>query len=71
MSVKPGKYTHFKGNNYEVVGTAKHSETLEEMVIYRATEGDGGLWARPRVMWDEIVAHKGERVRRFTYREES
>ena len=50
MSVKPGKYTHFKGNKYEVIGTAVHSETLEDMVIYRA--GDGGIWVCPAVIWD-------------------
>ena len=67
--VKPGRYTHFKGNTYEVIGTASHSETLEEMVVYRALDGDGGLWVRPRGMWDEMVAHEGQLVRRFTYRE--
>ena len=57
--IPPGHYRHFKGNRYEVVGTAKHSESLEEMVVYRALDGDGALWVRPRVMWDEIVELDG------------
>jgi len=65
MSIKPGKYTHFKGNKYEVIGTATHSETLEEMILYRPLDGDGTLWVRPAVMWDELVEHKGKLVRRF------
>jgi len=47
MTIKPGKYIHYKGNEYEVIGVAAHSETLEEMVVYRALYGDGGLWVRP------------------------
>ena len=66
MDVKPGKYRHFKGNEYEVLGTARHSETLEEMVVYRALYGDGGLWVRPATMWNETVEHNGQRVSRFT-----
>jgi hypothetical protein len=66
MMIKPGKYLHFKGNEYEVIGTAKHSETLEEMVVYRALYGDGGLWVRLASMWDEVVEHNGKRVKRFT-----
>ena len=53
--VKPGKYRHFKGKEYRVIGTARHSETLEEMVVYEALYGDGGLWVRPASMWDEQV----------------
>ena len=71
MSITPGKYTHFKGNNYEVIGTAAHSETLEEMVIYRALDSGGALWVRPQAMWDELVEHNGKWVKRFTYREDT
>ena len=55
--VKPGKYRHFKGGEYEVLFTARHSETLEEMVVYRALYGDGGVWVerdgiiQPRFTW--------------------
>jgi len=65
MSIKPGKYTHFKGNQYEVIGIVIHSETLEEMVLYRPLNGDGTLWVRPMAMWDELVEHNGKLVRRF------
>lgn len=65
--MKLGKYRHFKGNEYEVLAIAKHSETLEEMVIYRALYGDGGVWARPLVMWEETVERDGKRIPRFTY----
>ena len=60
-TVKPGRYRHFKGNEYEVIGTARHSETLEEMVVYRALYGDGGLWVRPAAMWAEQVERDGYR----------
>ena len=71
MTIKPGKYKHFKGNQYEVIGTATHSETLEEMVLYRPLDGNGTLWVRPQSMWDEIVEHNGQLVKRFTYEEAS
>lgn len=67
MDIKPGKYRHFKGNMYEVIGIAKHSETLEEMVVYRALYGDGELWVRPASMWNETVARGGETFKRFEY----
>ena len=67
ISVKPGRYRHFKGKEYEVLGVAAHSETLEPYVVYRALYGDGGLWIRPASMWDELVERDGETVRRFTY----
>jgi len=70
MSIKPGKYTHFKGGRYEVIGTAKHSETLEELVVYRALDSGGGLWVRPRTMWEEVVEHEGRRRKRFTHEDE-
>ena len=68
--IKPGKYIHFKGNEYEVIGTATHSETLEEMVVYRALYGDGGVWVRPASMWDEVVEYNGRRIKRFTHEDE-
>lgn len=70
MEIKTGKYRHFKGNEYEVIGIAKHSETLEEMVIYRALYGDGGYWVRPASMWNEEVTRDGKTFKRFTYIEE-
>lgn len=65
--IKPGRYRHFKGNEYEVIGLARHSETQEEMVVYRALYGDFGLWVRPARMWNEIVERDGKTFRRFTY----
>ena len=67
MDIKPGKYRHFKGNEYEVLGTARHSETMEEMVVYRALYGEGGLWVRPVSMWNETVERDGQVFPRFTY----
>ncbi len=63
--VETGIYRHFKGNKYEVLFTAKHSETLEDMVVYRALYGDGKIWVRPLSMWSEEVLADGERVPRF------
>ena len=65
--IKPGRYRHFKGNEYEVLGVARHSETREEMVVYRALYGEFGLWVRPASMWNEIVERDGRTFRRFTY----
>ena len=65
--IKPGRYRHFKGNEYEVIGLARHSETQEEMVIYRTLYGDFGLWVRPARMWNETVERHGKTFRRFTY----
>lgn len=67
MEIKPGKYRHFKGNEYEVLGVGLHSETLEEMVVYRALYGDRGLWVRPAAMWNEMVEKDGEKIKRFSY----
>ena len=64
--IKPGRYRHFKGNEYEVIGLARHSETQEEMVVYRALYGDFGLWVRPARMWNETVERDGKTFRRFT-----
>ncbi len=65
--MKPGKYKHFKGKEYELLYVAKHSETLEEMVVYRALYGEFGIWVRPLSMWNETVIHEGREVKRFTY----
>lgn len=61
-----GTYRHFKGGIYELVALATHSETMEEMVVYRNKES-GRYWVRPRAMWDESVEHEGKIVSRFTY----
>jgi hypothetical protein len=63
----PGRYRHFKGGEYEVVGVACHSETREPMVVYRPLYGDGGLWVRPLAMFTGTVTHNGQTVPRFTY----
>ncbi len=68
--IKKGIYRHFKGNEYEVIGIAKHSENLEEMVVYKALYGEGGLWVRPASMWNEIVEHEGKSQARFVLIEE-
>ena len=65
--IKLGKYRHFKGNEYEVLYLARHSETLEEMVVYRALYGEHGVWVRPANMWNEIVDRDGIKQKRFTY----
>ena len=67
--IQPGIYRHFKGNLYEVLGVASHSETLEPMVVYRALYGEGGLWVRPAAMWNETVEREGKKYQRFTYLE--
>jgi hypothetical protein len=61
----PGRYRHYKGNDYEVVAVARHSETLEPLVVYKALYGDGGLWVRPYAMFCEHVVVDGRSVRRF------
>ena len=70
MELTPGRYRHFKGKEYELIGVAKHSETMEEMVVYRALYGEGGLWVRPAAMWTEPVNKDGYSGPRFTYIEE-
>ena len=67
MQITPGKYRHFKGNLYEVIGIASHSETMEPMVVYRALYGEGGLWVRPAAMWNETVDKNGYHGPRFQY----
>ena len=70
MEIKPGKYRHFKGNYYEVIGVAHHSETMEEMVVYRALYAEHGLWVRPASMWEEVVDRDGYHGPRFQYVDE-
>ena len=65
--IRPGKYRHFRGNEYEVLYVAKHSETQEAMVVYRALYGERGVWVRPAAMWDETVTRDGKTFHRFTY----
>ena len=63
--LRPGIYQHFKGNRYELLYVAKHSETLEPMVVYRALYGEGGIWVRPAAMWHEHVEKDGYSGPRF------
>ena len=65
--LKPGIYQHFKGNRYELLYVAKHSETLEPMVVYRALYGEGGVWVRPAAMWTEHVERDGYSGPRFQW----
>ncbi len=67
MDIKLGKYKHFKGNEYRVIAIAKHSETLEPMVIYQALYGDQGIWVRPATMWNETVDKENYHGPRFQY----
>lgn len=66
-NIKMGRYRHFKGGEYEALYIAKHSETLEDMVVYRALYGEGGVWVRPASMWNETVERGGKTYKRFTY----
>lgn len=70
MELKPGKYRHFKGNEYELLFVATHSETGEQMVVYRALYGEGGFWVRPASMWTEHVERDGYSGPRFYPAEE-
>lgn len=65
--IRKGRYRHFKGNEYEVLFTATHSETQEELVIYKALYGDERVWARPASMWLETVERDGKIIKRFEY----
>ena len=60
-------YRHFKGNVYRVLHIAKHSETLEEMVVYQAMYGEHGVWVRPKAMFEEVIEREGKRFRRFEH----
>ena len=63
--IEPGLYRHYKGQDYEVLGVATHSETGESLVVYRALYGEFGLWVRPEAMFSEIVEVDGATVPRF------
>lgn len=65
QAIRPGRYRHFKGNDYEVIGIARHSETEEALVVYRALYGDHGLRVRPAEMWNGTVERNGKACRRF------
>lgn len=67
VELKPGKYRHFKGNEYRLLYTARHSETLEELVVYQALYGEKGIWVRPAAMWSEWVERSGYAGPRFAY----
>lgn len=67
LNIRPGRYRHFKGGEYEVLYVATHSETLEPMVVYRALYGERGIWVRPAAMWNETVERDGRTYQRFTY----
>ena len=66
-NIKPGLYRHFKGGIYEVLFVAKNSETLEDMVVYRANYGEHGVWVRLLSMWNETVERDGKTFKRFEY----
>ena len=65
MMIELGRYRHFKGNVYEVIAIAKHSETEEDMVVYKPLDGDQGIWVRPLSMWSEIITRDGKTFPRF------
>lgn len=65
--IKIGRYRHFKGNEYQVIALAKHSETLEEYVVYQALYGEKAMWIRPRAMFLETIERDGKIMPRFTY----
>jgi len=67
LNIKPGKYRHYKNLNYEVIGIARHSETLEKLVIYKALYGEKGFWVRPLEMFTELVEVNGISQPRFSY----
>lgn len=67
MSIAKGRYRHFKGNEYEVIDVARHSETGEDYVIYRPLYGEGGLWIRPLAMFVETIERDGKTRQRFQY----
>ncbi|MBK5245185.1 MAG: DUF1653 domain-containing protein, partial [Eubacteriaceae bacterium] len=66
-TILPGRYEHFKGNEYEVMYVGTHSETQEAMVVYRQLYGEGGVWVRPASMWNEEIERNGVILKRFKY----
>lgn len=62
-----GQYRHFKGNLYDLIGKVRHSETQEQMVLYRALYGEGGLWVRPYQMFFDTIEREGQEFKRFEY----
>lgn len=68
--VRLGRYRHYKGKFYEVLGTARHSETEEWLVVYRCLYGDYSLWVRPLAMFVETLAYDGQQVPRFVWCDE-
>ncbi|QEM69726.1 DUF1653 domain-containing protein [Geobacter sp. FeAm09] len=66
-TLRPGRYRHYKGNEYQVIASARHSETEEEMVVYRQLYGDRSLWVRPLTMFLEKVSVEGRQVPRFEW----
>ena len=66
-TLRPGRYRHYKGNDYEVIGVARDSETEREVVVYRALYGERGLWIRPLEMFTETIERDGRKVQRFAY----
>jgi hypothetical protein len=69
-AIKPGRYRHFKGGEYQVTGVARHSENDELLVVYRPLYGDRGLWVRPLAMFTERGTHEGEEQPRFAFVED-
>lgn len=69
QQIRFGKYRHYKGNEYEVIGIARHSETLEEMMVYRSVKNPKEIWARPLVMFSEKVIVNGKQIPRFEFLE--
>lgn len=69
ITLQPGRYRHYKGNDYQVIDVARHSETEELLVIYRPLYGEQKLWVRPLAMFTETVERDGELIPRFEYLE--
>ena len=67
QELKPGIYRHFKGNEYRLLYVARHSETLEPMIVYQALYGERGIWVRPAGMWNELVERDGRTATRFCW----